>query len=264
MGGFLMRGGAGRAMFLPAPFAFPRRSPSLANSLRVLTKSLICTILLFMKKLSRGFLETLSSIELIRLADEYGIDIPDDLSRQFIIGDLIQLGEELERSENAKESIVLSDEKAMNVDTLPKTYNETKIDTVLRNPVSLFVWWDLAESLVERVTETFGALSLAVCFFEDESGEKPCGTFDIKISLEDREQYVIIPAGKKIVRVDLVCECDGRKDTLAFSRPLPLPQTPQIVSMRPGEKLDIPPVMEISGVAAALRGHYNEYRQSFY
>ena len=52
-----------------------------------------------MKKLSRGFLETLSSIELIRLADEYGIDIPDDLSRQFIIGDLIQLGEELEHSE---------------------------------------------------------------------------------------------------------------------------------------------------------------------
>ncbi len=66
---------------------------------------LICTILLSMRNLSREYLETLSSIELIRLADEYGIDIPDDLSRQFIIGDLIQLGEELERAENAHDYV---------------------------------------------------------------------------------------------------------------------------------------------------------------
>ena len=235
------------------------------NPFARLTKFRICTILLFMKKLSRGFLETLSSIELIRLADEYGIDIPDDLSRQFIIGDLIQLGEELEQSENAKESIVLSsDENTMNVNTLPKSYNETKVNIVLRNPVSLFVWWDLSEAVLEKIEESFGTLSLAVYFFEDERDEKLCETFDIRISPEDREQYVIIPAGKKFVRVDLVCECDGKKNSLAFSQLLPLPQTPKIVSMRPGEKLDIPPIMEISGAAEMVREHYNEYRQSFY
>lgn len=218
-----------------------------------------------MKKLSRGFLETLSSIELIRLADEYGIDIPDDLSRQFIIGDLIQLGEELEQSESAKESIVLSsDENTMNVNTLPKSYNETKVNIVLRNPVSLFVWWDLSEAVLEKIEESFGTFSLAVYFFEDERDEKLCETFDIRISPEDREQYVIIPAGKKFVRVDLVCECDGKKSPLAFSQLLPLPQTPQIVLMRPGEKLDIPPIMEISGANEMVREHYNEYRQSFY
>lgn len=218
-----------------------------------------------MKKLSRGFLETLSSIELIRLADEYGIDIPDDLSRQFIIGDLIQLGEELEQSEGAKESIVLSsDEKTMNVDTLPQSYNETKVNIVLRNPVSLFVWWDLSEAVLEKIRESFGTLSLTVYFFDDSRAEKISETFDIRISPEDREQYVIIPAGKKFVRVDLVCECDGKKDPLAFSQLLSLPQTPKIISMRPGETLDIPQIMEISGAAELLREHYNEYRQSFY
>lgn len=218
-----------------------------------------------MKHLSRGFLETLSSIELIRLADEYGIDIPDDLSRQFIIGDLIQLGEELEQSEGAKESIVLSsDEKTMNVDTLPQSYNETKVNIVLRNPVSLFVWWDLSEAVLEKIRESFGTLSLTVYFFDDTRAEKISETFDIGISPEDREQYVIIPAGKKFVRVDLVCECDGKKDPLAFSQLLSLPQTPKIISMRPGETLDIPQIMEISGAAELLREHYNEYRQSFY
>ena len=36
-------------------------------------------------RLSRNHLETLTSSQLIELADEYGIDIPDDLNRRFII-----------------------------------------------------------------------------------------------------------------------------------------------------------------------------------
>ena len=50
-------------------------------------------------RLTRAKLETLSSAELLEIADEYGIDAPDDLNRQFIIGDLLELAGELEDSE---------------------------------------------------------------------------------------------------------------------------------------------------------------------
>ena len=46
------------------------------------------------KNLSRGHLETLTSSQLIALADEYGIDIPDDLNRQFIIAELLEFAKE--------------------------------------------------------------------------------------------------------------------------------------------------------------------------
>ena len=44
---------------------------------------------------TRSYLERLSTSDLISLADEYGIDIPEDLNRRFIIGELLEATEEL-------------------------------------------------------------------------------------------------------------------------------------------------------------------------
>ena len=57
------------------------------------------------KKLDRNYLETLSSAELISIADEYGVDIPDDLNRRLIIGDLLELAEEMNSSAEKTETI---------------------------------------------------------------------------------------------------------------------------------------------------------------
>ena len=77
-------------------------------------------------RLTRAKLETLSSSELLEIADEYGIDAPDDLNRQLIIGDLLELASELEKPEKPKETIVLSDqeEEVINVNTLPESYKK--------------------------------------------------------------------------------------------------------------------------------------------
>ena len=45
-------------------------------------------------RLSRAHLETLPTADLIALADEYGIDIPENLNRRFIIGELLEAAEE--------------------------------------------------------------------------------------------------------------------------------------------------------------------------
>ena len=60
-------------------------------------------------RLTRAKLETLTSAELLEIADEYGIDAPDDLNRQFIIGDLLELASELEEGDKVKETIALAD-----------------------------------------------------------------------------------------------------------------------------------------------------------
>lgn len=228
-------------------------------------------IYVIMKKdsrLTRAKLETLSSAELLEIADEYGIDAPDDLNRQFIIGDLLELAGELEDGSRKKEkdTIVLSngEEETINLNVLPDSYNETKINVILRNPVSLFVWWDLNEWTIKKIRSERSDLRLAVYFFDALQDEKPADMFDIQLSLEDREQYVIIPGSKKIVRVDLISDTLGQNDILAHTEKIVLPKGGALMASKPGEKLNVSRIMELSGAAELLRKHYNSYRQSFY
>lgn len=198
------------------------------------------------------------------IADEYGIDAPDDLNRQFIIGDLLELASELEEGEKVKETIALAEgEQQINVNTLPASYNETKINVILRNPISLFVWWDLSEWTIKKIKSEHSQLRLFVYFFESLDDEKPADAFDIQLSYAERENYVIIPGGKKIVRVDLVSESAGKSDILAYSEMIEIPKGSPVMASKPGEKLAVSRIVEHSGVAELLRRHYNTYRQSF-
>ena len=43
--------------------------------------------------LTRQYLETLSSADLMALAEDYDIDIPAELNRRFIIGELLEVAE---------------------------------------------------------------------------------------------------------------------------------------------------------------------------
>ncbi|MBR5964732.1 MAG: DUF4912 domain-containing protein [Treponema sp.] len=215
-------------------------------------------------RLTRAKLETLTSAELLEIADEYGIDAPDDLNRQFIIGDLLELASELEEDEKVKETIALAEgEQQINVNTLPTSYNETKINVILRNPISLFVWWDLSEWTIKKIRSERSQLRLFVYFFESLDDEKPADAFDIQLTYADRENYVIIPGGKKIVRVDLVSESADKSEILAFSEKIVIPKGSPVMASKPGEKLAVSRIVEHSGVAELLRLHYNTYRQSF-
>ena len=94
--------------------------------------------------LSRQYLETLTSADLIELADEYGIDIPEGLSRRFVIGELLEAIDD-PRSDK-KDDLAVNDSNVQTPVVLPKSYNETQITVILRNPAWAFVYWDLNES----------------------------------------------------------------------------------------------------------------------
>ena len=216
--------------------------------------------------LSRNTLETLTSSQLIDLADEYGIDIPHNLNRQFIIEELIEVAKEIDENSNYKETIKVSDDAVNTIATeLPESYNETKIDVMLRNPVSLFVYWDFSEVQLKQLKSNKISIYLQISFFDSMEAEKPEDTFEIQINIEDREQYILIPGGKKFVRVDLMQNTTSSMDAvLAVSSRLSIPQgSEEFMNFHPGENLKIKPILELSGIKTVLKNHYNNYRQSF-
>lgn len=210
-------------------------------------------------KLSRAYLETLPSADLIALADDLGIDIPENLNRRFIIGELLEASEEL-----ADEDEVDSDAEIEEVD-LSETYNETLISAVLRNPVWIFVYWDLKKEHISLVDSgRVRVLSLRVVMFHRDAPETVADSFDVPVTLEDRNRYVLLPAGFGLVRVDLVVELEEENhEILSSTGAIFLPYVSEKIA-NPLPETPMSPVLKLSGVPELLRTHYMNHRQSFF
>ena len=213
--------------------------------------------------LSRQYLETLPSADLIALADDLGIDVPENLNRRFIIGELLDTAAEIKR-ENYTDLKNDSD-KIHPVSVLPETYNENQISVVLRNPVWAYVYWDIREADFQKIQKTVGftSLVLRVSSFSNQDSVKPSDYFEISVSVSDRNQYVLLPASVKNIRIDLVAEFKGSaSELLASSKKINLPHMPAEL-MLPLPDLRISPILELSGLRELLRTHYLNHRQSF-
>ena len=219
------------------------------------------------KILSRAYLETLSSADLIALADDYGIDVPDDLNRRFIIGELLEVAEELKQEESADGGMHIALAPAEPESDLPESFNETQIGMVMRNPVWAFVYWDISENDRSGFTPAadFRALVLRVSFFADEDSAVPEESFDVQIDASIREQYVLFPAGKNLVRIDLVVQYQSKPDSvLAYTQKYVLPQGSRLLSSAlPGHDVEISEIAALSSLKDLLKEHYQNHRQSF-
>ncbi len=219
------------------------------------------------KLLTLAHLETLSTADLLTLADDFGIDIPDDLNRRFIISELVEVAEEFTQSlYNA--STMKDDDQLPETDLeLPSSFNETEISVILRNPAWAFVYWDISAEALRKISESekFRSLVLRVSYFESEEDINPIEYYDLQITLKDREQYILLESGKKVFRVDLVAFfADGSSDSLTLSPKIALPKTPEILSKAfPGQDIEVPKILEVSGMKKLLKLHYEKYRQSF-
>lgn len=220
------------------------------------------------KLLSLQHLETLSSADLIAIADDYGIDIPDNLNRRFIIGELLEVGEEIAQEEKDNSEMVEdSSSEAASDAELPLTFNETEIQVILRNPAWAYVYWDISTQKLKDLasSDSFERFILRVSYFENEEDQNPVDFFDIKIEKDLRSQYILLENGKKYFRVDLVALFDdGTSDNLAVSRKVRLPETPEILKKaKPGAELNLPPLLRLSGMEKLLEISYKKYRESF-
>ena len=217
--------------------------------------------------LSREYLESISTADLISLADDYGIDIPENLNRRFIIGDLLEVAEEIQAKEENEENVIIAKGELEIPENLPKTYNETKIRAVLHNPAWAFVFWDTRSNLQGENGNGTEGMYLHVCIFNDEEAETPSDFFDIKASSRCGEQYVLLPPGTKSFAIELKIPAESpseKPEIIAFTEKIQIPQeNPVIAGIKPGQKVQVPPMVSLSGFEQLLSAQFREHRESF-
>ena len=213
--------------------------------------------------LNRASLEKLSFQDLVKLADEYGVDVPEDLDRRFLIAELLELSEESDIYN--EEMIIASEGGAEQPVVLSGNFNENQVSCILRNPAWLFVFWNINEQDAARIRETPGAsLKLRICSLSNPKDLKPEEVFDIQTSSQSQEQYVLIPKGKKFLKVELVLITPGAGEVLAFSPVVSIPQGSSLVNdLQPGRDTDFSEIAELSGMKEILAEQYRNHRHSF-
>ena len=220
------------------------------------------------KVLSKQELESMSTSDLISLADEYGIEIPDNLNRRFIIEELLETSEELFNNFNLAENEEVKIDETENAfpNELPTSYNDTEINLTMRNPEWIFVFWDISETDLAKLqsSDNFKNLFLHIAFYDSfDEDEKPLDSIEIKINLETREQYVFIPKDKKILNITLVASFETEEPKiLASTRRIQIPCVNEdIKNMKPGMKLNFPPLVNLSGLKTILHDYYLNHAQ---
>ncbi|MBP5603168.1 MAG: DUF4912 domain-containing protein [Treponema sp.] len=216
------------------------------------------------EKITRAYLETLSFADLVKIADEYGVDVPEDLDRRFLLCELLELAEENRHDHDS--SMVISSEDGIGQSTnLPKGYNETHVSCVLCNPVWAFVFWDISDTELNTLKSLPDcSIALRVCVLGSDQDLTPEEVFEIAIPGGAKEQYVLIPAGKRFIRIELVCASGTNREVLAFSPVVSIPKSSEFVeNYQPGVDNNFPPIIKHSGIEKLLLDQYKNYRHSF-
>ncbi|TAH48622.1 MAG: DUF4912 domain-containing protein [Treponema sp.] len=213
---------------------------------------------------NRAYLESLSTADLVDMADDNGIDIPEGLNRRFIIGELLDLADE--RSGSARDSgILVETDITASHDALPETYNETGISVLLRDPGWVFVYWDFHSNLFSAITQhhRFETFFLRVNSLSSASPATLIDYFDVEVGVYDRKWYVHFPGKAYACRVDLYTKNSQEKEQLLARSPeIVIPCCEILDGPIPGSRKESP-VLELSGITVLRKNHFRNHRQSF-
>jgi len=140
---------------------------------------------------SRSWLESLSTDELIKLSDTYGIDIPPELERIFIIEELLEasnidnreMTEDIEVNPSNHESALL-----------PKQYNISFIEVIIRDPLWVYAFWEVKghDRETHETAKDFNGYCLRVIPLNEED-KKPKlneNSFTVLVNADDNARYL--------------------------------------------------------------------------
>jgi len=176
------------------------------------------------QRLSRSYLETLSTDDLARLAHRLGLDLPEDLNRVFILEELLDAGLEEEAEEDEE---ALADGAHPNLEEpLPASYNETFIGVLLRDPVWAYAFWEIRQTDRELYEQdpSFSGYALRVTYPTVAKSGAESDPFTIPVSKGDSAWYLCLPGGSGWFRVELLCRRGDREERLAVSSPFKVPR----------------------------------------
>jgi hypothetical protein len=196
-------------------------------------------------RLTWSYLESLTTGELVALADDLGIEIPPGLERNFVIEALMEA--DTDESE-AEEQEPLAEAEFLEPVPLPRQYNITYIDVLIRDPLWVFAFWEIKghDREIHEKALDFGGYLLRVTSRTSPSRNGYSGReeifFTVPVGTDDTAWYLGFspaPAGAAdfntvgfglgdraaagCLQVELCVLRDTTPETLAVSRPFRLP-----------------------------------------
>jgi hypothetical protein len=195
--------------------------------------------------LTRPYLESLSADELVKLADSFGIDIPPGLERIFIIEELLALtfGDEFVSEDDLEDSPDFTGDAA-----LPRRYNISYIEVMIRDPLWAFVFWEVKghdKELYEKAPDFGGYRLKVIPLAEGNASPRERFTtdwensFTVPVGADDSAWYLGFPPAEGRYMVEL-CALQGEKEIpLIFSRPFKMPRLLEMPSRKAGLPGDI-------------------------
>ena len=132
-------------------------------------------------------MESLSTTELIKLADSYGLYIPPELDRIFIISELLE-STSIDVDDNKKQikEDIKIDTSRHDTAELPKHYNISYVDFLARDPLWVFVFWEIKEvdrEAYEKDPE-FNGCCLQIISINNEN------SFTVPVDITDTSRYI--------------------------------------------------------------------------
>jgi hypothetical protein len=159
------------------------------------------------------------------MADGFGIDIPPGLERIFIIEELLDAVREAKEPEEGEETPaapVIFSETA----ELPKQYNITYLEVIIRDPLWAFIFWEVKghdKDIHERAPD-FGGYCLRVVPLEGTPAEQKANSFTVSVGAGDGAWYLGFPPAEGHYQVELCVLRGSGEQVLAVSRPFILPR----------------------------------------
>jgi hypothetical protein len=199
-------------------------------------------------RLDRPFLESLTTAELIKLADRAGVDVPPGLERIVIIGELLETLDDAGEGAG-KKNLFVTEERRLPASTapLPRHYNISYVNVLVRDPLWAFAFWEINahdRELHERAGD-FGGYCLRV-ESDPLSGAVGDSSFTVQVGIGDSAWYLGFSPSGGTFRVAL-CAVRREDIVLAVSEPFSLPNLHEPLGNR-YSKASHNPLLRLSGI----------------
>ena len=221
--------------------------------------------------LSKSYLQSVSTDELLQIADDCGIFVAKGLCRNLIIEELLEINEETNASysklKNLYSDTSLLDDEAEDDDNLDLvlSYNKTEIHVLLRDPMWAFTFWDFYKPEFLNIVNDpdFDSFFLRVHLFSENNLSESYDYFDIDAAEADRSRYFYLSFEDSVTRVELCArKIEGEISVLAKSNLIRL-RRENIPNNLCVLDNDVSASVYFSGISALKKQHFKNYRQAF-
>jgi len=163
----------------------------------------------------KAYLASLTTRDLVKLADQAGVDLTPGLDRLFVIGELLD-----NAFEEPSEEDLVEEKEDLRTAALPKQYQITYMEVLPRDPQWAYVCWELKAQDRDRYEKDSGFEGYALRAFEKKN-EAFAESFTVPVGTEDNSWYLAFSGGGSF-RVGLWIR--GLDICPVMSRPFKLPR----------------------------------------